>query len=62
MRHGKWSRVLAKLFYKQLQQPAPVAIRHLASDLYVVLARTRAGFATFDVFLTPLVSWLWLGA
>ena len=67
MRHGKMVEVLepAKLFYKRPQQPATkVAIRAtLASDLYVVLAGVddKSGLATFDVFLTPLVSWLWLG-
>ncbi|HZY58325.1 MAG TPA: cytochrome c-type biogenesis CcmF C-terminal domain-containing protein, partial [Candidatus Binataceae bacterium] len=67
MRHGKSVEVLepAKLLYKRQQQPATkVAIRAtLASDLYVVLAGVdaKSGLVTFDVFLTPLVSWLWLG-
>jgi cytochrome c-type biogenesis protein CcmF len=67
MRHGKTVEVLepAKLLYKRQQQPATkVAIRAtLASDLYVVLAGVddKSGLVTFDVFLTPLVSWLWLG-
>ncbi len=55
----------AKLFYKRPQQPATeVAIRSTpASDLYIVLAGiddTGTG-ATFEVFLTPLVLWLWAG-
>jgi cytochrome c-type biogenesis protein CcmF len=67
MRNGKMIEVMepAKLFYKAAQQPATkVAIRStLAADLYVVLAGVdeKSGLATFDVFLTPLVSWLWLG-
>jgi cytochrome c-type biogenesis protein CcmF len=66
-RDGKSLEVIepAKLFFKRQQQPATkVAIRStLASDLYVVLAGVddKTGMATFDVFLTPLVSWLWLG-
>jgi cytochrome c-type biogenesis protein CcmF len=55
----------AKLFYKRLQQPATaVAIRSTpAADLYVVLAGLdeQSGLATFQVFLTPLVFWLWAG-
>jgi cytochrome c-type biogenesis protein CcmF len=55
----------AKLFFKRLQQPATaVAIRSTpASDLYVVLAGLddQSGLATFQVFLTPLVFWLWAG-
>ena len=33
------------------------------ADLYVVLAGVddKSGLATFDVFLTPLVFWLWVG-
>ena len=54
-----------KLFYKRLQQPATsVAIRSTpASDLYVVLAGIddSSGLVTFQVFLTPLVFWLWAG-
>jgi cytochrome c-type biogenesis protein CcmF len=54
-----------KLFYKRLQQPATsVAIRSTpASDLYVVLASIddSSGLVTFQVFLTPLVFWLWAG-
>jgi cytochrome c-type biogenesis protein CcmF len=67
MRNGRMLEVLqpAKLFYKRPQQPATkVAIRStLGSDLYVVLAGVddKSGLVTFDVFLTPLVSWLWLG-
>ena len=54
-----------KLFYKRLQQPATsVAIRSTpVSDLYVVLAGIddSSGLVTFQVFLTPLVFWLWAG-
>lgn len=54
-----------KLFYKRPQQPATsVAIRSTpASDLYVVLASIddNSGLVTFQVFLTPLVFWLWAG-
>ncbi len=55
----------AKLFYKRQQQPATrVAIRSTPlNDLYVVLAGVddQSGLATFQVFLTPLVFWLWAG-
>jgi cytochrome c-type biogenesis protein CcmF len=55
----------AKLFFKRPQQPATkVAIRSTpASDLYVVLAGIddSGQTATFEVFLTPLVFWLWAG-
>src|SRR5579863_5913637 len=55
----------AKLFYKRPQQPATkVAIRSTPfSDLYVVLAGIDddGQTATFEVFLTPLVFWLWAG-
>jgi cytochrome c-type biogenesis protein CcmF len=55
----------AKLFYKRPQQPATkVAIRSTpASDLYIVLAGIDdlGETATFEVFLTPLVFWLWAG-
>jgi cytochrome c-type biogenesis protein CcmF len=55
----------AKLFFKRPQQPATkVAIRSRpASDLYVVLAGIddSGQTATFEVFLTPLVFWLWAG-
>ena len=54
-----------KLFYKRPQQPATsVAIRSTpVSDLYVVLASIddSSGLVTFQVFLTPLVFWLWAG-
>jgi cytochrome c-type biogenesis protein CcmF len=54
-----------KLFYKRPQQPATsVAIRSTpASDLYIVLASIddSSGLVTFQVFLTPLVFWLWAG-
>src|SRR5579863_1224817 len=55
----------AKLFYKRPQQPATkVAIRSTPfADLYVVLAGIDdvGETATFEVFLTPLVFWLWAG-
>ena len=55
----------AKLFYKKPQQPAThVAIRSTPLyDLYVVLAgiEDQSGMVTFQVFLTPLVFWLWAG-
>ena len=55
----------AKLFFKRPQQPATkVAIRSTPlSDLYVVLAGIDddGQTATFEVFLTPLVFWLWAG-
>ncbi len=55
----------AKLFFKKPQQPATkVAIRSTPVwDLYVVLAGIdeQSGMATFQVFLTPLVFWLWAG-
>jgi cytochrome c-type biogenesis protein CcmF len=55
----------AKLFYKKPQQPATkVAIRSTPlNDLYVVLAGIdeNGTGATFEVFLTPLVFWLWFG-
>jgi cytochrome c-type biogenesis protein CcmF len=55
----------AKLFYIRPQQPATlVAIRSTpVSDLYVVLAGIddSGKTATLEVFLTPLVFWLWAG-
>lgn len=55
----------AKLFYKKPEQPATeVAIRSTPlADLYVVFAGfdEKSGLATFQVFLTPLVFWLWMG-
>src|SRR5579875_865690 len=55
----------AKLFYRRQQQPATsVAIRSTPmSDLYAVLASIddKSDLATFQVFLTPLVFWLWSG-
>ena len=55
----------AKLFFKKPQQPAThVAIRSTPLyDLYVVLAGIddKSDMATFQVFLTPLVFWLWAG-
>jgi cytochrome c-type biogenesis protein CcmF len=55
----------AKLFYIRAQQPATeVAIRSTPlSDLYIVLAGIddRGQTATLEVFLTPLVFWLWAG-
>jgi cytochrome c-type biogenesis protein CcmF len=66
-RNGRLVTVMtpAKLFFRVEQQPAThVAIRSTPfADLYLVLAGidesgTRA---TFQVFLTPLVFWLWTG-
>ena len=55
----------AKLFYVKPQQPATVvAIRSTPfADLYIVLAGIddSGDSATFEVFLTPLVFWLWFG-
>jgi len=54
----------AKLVYKRQEQPATiVAIRSTPlADLYVVLAGIDdTNRATFEVFLTPLVWWLWAG-
>jgi cytochrome c-type biogenesis protein CcmF len=55
----------ARLFFKASQQPATsVAIRSTPlSDLYVVLAGIdeKSGLATFQIFLTPLVLWIWIG-
>ncbi|MGH7841377.1 MAG: heme lyase CcmF/NrfE family subunit [Candidatus Binataceae bacterium] len=54
----------AKLFYKRQGQPATVvALRSTPlSDLYVVLAGVDdSGRVTFQIFLTPLVFWLWAG-
>jgi cytochrome c-type biogenesis protein CcmF len=56
----------ARLFYKKPGQPATrVAIRSRPNyDLYVVLAGIddKTGLVTFQVFLTPMVFWLWTGA
>ena len=55
----------AHVFYKRQGQPATiVALRSTPlSDLYVVLAGVddATGEATFQIFLTPLVFWLWAG-
>jgi cytochrome c-type biogenesis protein CcmF len=52
-------------FYKASQQPiSHVAIRPtLAQDLYVVLAGQdpASGKAVIEVFINPLVQWVWLG-
>jgi cytochrome c-type biogenesis protein CcmF len=67
LRNGRPLAVMrpGKMFYKRQQQPATsVAIRSTpASDLYVVLASIddNSGLVTFQVFLTPLVFWLWAG-
>jgi len=54
-----------KRFYKKQDQPATeVAIRQtLREDLYVILGSydEASGLATLQVFVNPLVSWLWLG-
>src|SRR5277367_4461806 len=55
----------AKLFFKRPQQPATKVAIHSTpvADLYVVLAGIddNGQTATFEVFLTPLVFWLWAG-
>ncbi len=67
LRRGREVTVMrpAKLFYKHPQQPATnVAIRSTPfNDLYVVLAGIddQRHLVTFEVFLTPLVFWLWAG-
>jgi cytochrome c-type biogenesis protein CcmF len=52
-------------FYKASQQPiSNVAIRTtLAEDLYVVVAGQDpdSGKAVVEVFLNPLVAWVWIG-
>ncbi|MGH7814283.1 MAG: heme lyase CcmF/NrfE family subunit [Candidatus Binataceae bacterium] len=54
-----------KLFYKRTQQPATRVAIHSTplNDLYITLAGIDDGGkrATFDVFVTPLVFWLWAG-
>ena len=54
-----------KRFYKRQKQPATeVAIRPtLRDDLYVVLGGydEASGLATFQIFVNPLQSWLWIG-
>jgi cytochrome c-type biogenesis protein CcmF len=54
-----------KRLYKRQNQPTTeVAIRPtLRDDLYVVLGGydTPSGLATFQVFVNPLLSWLWIG-
>ena len=54
-----------KRFYKRQQQPTTeVAIRPtLRDDLYVVLGGydEASGLATFQIFVNPLQSWLWVG-
>jgi cytochrome c-type biogenesis protein CcmF len=54
-----------RILYKRQQQPATeVAIRStMLHDLYVVLAGIDddSRLVTFEVFVTPLVFWLWAG-
>ncbi len=54
-----------KRFYKRPQQPTTeVAIRQtLKNDVYVILGALDpvTGLATFQAFLNPLVTWLWIG-
>ena len=54
-----------KRFYKKQNQPTTeVDIRPtLVEDLYVVLGSydEPSGLATFQVFINPLVSWIWMG-
>ncbi|HEY6420984.1 MAG TPA: heme lyase CcmF/NrfE family subunit [Candidatus Binataceae bacterium] len=67
MRDGRAITIMqpAKLFFKKPQQPAThVAIRSTPLyDLYIVLAGIddEGRLVTFEVFLTPLVFWLWAG-
>ncbi len=56
----------AKLFYKRAQQPATqVAIRSTPARRPLRRARrsrrSERDWPTFEVFLTPLVFWLWAG-
>jgi cytochrome c-type biogenesis protein CcmF len=68
VRGGQTVGVLApeKRFYKRPGQPTTeVAIRKtLREDLYLVLGALdpSSGLVTFQAFLNPLVSWLWIGA
>ena len=54
-----------KRFYKKQNQPTTeVDIRPtLVEDLYLVLGSydVPSGLATFQVFINPLVSWIWMG-
>ena len=53
-----------RLYKKQNQPTTEVAIRPtLREDLYVVLGNYDApsGLATLQVFINPLLSWLWIG-
>ena len=54
-----------KRFYKKPEQPTTeVAIRStFGEDLYVVLAsyELKTGAAIFQVFLNPLIAWMWIG-
>jgi cytochrome c-type biogenesis protein CcmF len=53
-----------RLYKKQDQPTTEVAIRPtLVEDLYVVLGSydEPSGLATFQVFVNPLLSWLWIG-
>ena len=67
LRGGKQIGVLRpeKRFYKRPGQPTTeVAIRKsLSEDLYLVLGALDpgSGLVTFQTFLNPLVSWLWIG-
>jgi len=54
-----------KRFYKSSQQPTSEVAIHstLLEDLYVVyLGTTEGGRALIQVYLNPLVSWVWAGA
>jgi cytochrome c-type biogenesis protein CcmF len=52
-----------KRFYKRPQQPATeVAMRStMKDDLYIVLGSYDQGSATLQVYVNPLVWWLWFG-
>jgi cytochrome c-type biogenesis protein CcmF len=54
-----------KRFYKKQEQPTtePAIRQTLREDLYVILGSydQSSGLATLQVFINPMVSWLWLG-
>ena len=63
-RHIDTLRPEKRLYKKQQQPTTEVAIRpSLLEDLYVVLGSYDApsGLATFQVFVNPLLSWIWVG-
>ncbi len=63
-RHIDTLRPEKRLYKKQQQPTTEVSIRpSLLEDLYVVLGSYDApsGLATFQVFVNPLLSWIWIG-